>query len=476
MENETGNKSAIDSVINSFAGSFALRPKRDQSASWSSLPPELRNDILARILNGATNLSSCAAVCTEWQDFLENSTFSRLDISASDLDDFDKCMNARRRELISHICLAIRVPAYHHLTFSERASPNGSLVREGIWKLFSILSTWEPSKQGLTLELKAESPSDGFHLWYYDPLYENRLRFMAWALGRFVVTIADDGTELPFPQRLPTVNAVTSLDVSQQLHHRFSPKVLQLMLRKLPRVESIFYEPFYTEHRYKQLGYDMIHKSFIEQCLPQTLKRVTLFEHAHPSRHVPADYTRDVPYLGPRVEYDGPAVALAKRSISLEYLSVSVMVDARQFFDACELGWTWHNLQYLELTSPLLTDVETRDEVSDLLYNAGITALNMPQLHNMILWNGMREEAGAFIYCKKSKEDGLPSITWRGTWTPYLHRYVTVTWDVVAETFTRQRIRMDYEWIDGSGINDIMDARVALKLVDLVEPQPGADR
>jgi hypothetical protein len=45
-------------------------------------------------------------------------------------------------------------------------SSNASVVSGGIWKLFSILSTWKPAN-ALVLELNAHSPSDSEHcMWF----------------------------------------------------------------------------------------------------------------------------------------------------------------------------------------------------------------------------------------------------------------------------------------------------------------------
>jgi hypothetical protein len=159
------------------------------------------------------------------------------------------------------------------------------------------------------------------------------------------------------------------------------------------------------------------------------------------------------------------AQVVAYRSLSLERFSVCFMVDARQFFQACEPTWTWDDMQDLQLTSQLLTDAANRDEISDLLCRGGEVALNMPKLGSMTLWNGRKGEAGAFIYRKKSKEDGRPLVTWCGTWDPELQSHVIAAWNMVAAKFTRYNIRVEYDWISGDGIESTTDAMAALKLV-----------
>jgi hypothetical protein len=40
----------------------------------------------------------------------------------------------------------------------------------------------------------------------------------------------------------------------------------------------------------------------------------------------------------------------------------------------------------------------------------------MPKLQDLVLWNGKRGEACAFIYHKESQSRDKASLTWRGTW------------------------------------------------------------
>lgn len=108
--------------------------------------------------------------------------------------------------------------------------------------------------------------------------------------------------------------------------------------------------------------------------------------------------------------------ALALRSCSLEHLSVSYMLCARDFYEKCRRTYKWERLQSLALTSPSLTPTGDSGLINELLVTAGRVALRMPKLQDLVLWNGKRGEACAFIYHKESQSRDKASLTWRGTW------------------------------------------------------------
>ena len=53
----------------------------------------------------------------------------------------------------------------------------------------------------------------------------------------------------------------------------------------------------------------------------------------------------------------------------------------------------------------------------------------MPKLHTLILWNGGKAYAGAFIYRRVGDK---ASVTWRGTWHLDLSALVIKSWQLVA--------------------------------------------
>ena len=131
-----------------------------------------------------------------------------------------------------------------------------------------------------------------------------------------------------------------------------------------------------------------------------------------------------------RVVDPGIGAAFASRSRNLEQLSVSYIVNAEDFFAACLPTWAWPRLASLALTSQLLYHDPGRQVlIDDLLYAAGITALRMPSLRTMAIWNGREGNACAFIY---HTDQNYAHITWRSTWEMHLNPRVVEVWERVA--------------------------------------------
>ncbi|QPG94537.1 hypothetical protein C2857_006338 [Epichloe festucae Fl1] len=185
---------------------------------------------------------------------------------------------------------------------------------------------------------------------------------------------------------------------------------------------------------------DLLYKntSLLEYCLPKDLKRLTLFQDWN-AKHITA--LRKGAH-GPAgvltVPDDRIAMALAKRSLSLENLAAASLAEASTFFRVCSPHWIWENLRYLALTSDKLAyhdsqDEETASKMGEMLESAGRVALRMLQLREMVLWNAQEGQAGAFIYQLKH---GSSFVAWRGSWTYQIPAQVLSAWEEVSKTFT----------------------------------------
>jgi hypothetical protein len=139
--------------------------------------------------------------------------------------------------------------------------------------------------------------------------------------------------------------------------------------------------------------------------------------------------------------------AFASRSRNLEQLSVSYIVNAGDFFGACLPTWTWPRLASLALTSQLLYHDRGRQVlIDDLLYTAGITALRMPNLRTMAIWNGGEGNACAFIY---HTDQNYAHITWRSTWEMHLSPRVVEVWERVALESRSCPLRVTKQQVQG---------------------------
>lgn len=229
-----------------------------------------------------------APVCKEWQAIIEKKNFGLLKLRASDLNTFERKMRSiRLRGLVKHIWLNILLHKYDCSGCEVECSyhkSNDMTVKLAISKLFSILSTWEPTGKNLILEISAQSPSDSKH-WFKnlyfgaggedeDIVFEsgNQLQEAAakwhdpkhgWLNGQQVTAPSVsallrifDEMLFWFKNPLPKVHAVTTFVLRRQCRRRFCAEDLSRLLGRLPRLECIVYEPWRGWNRFDQKFYD----------------------------------------------------------------------------------------------------------------------------------------------------------------------------------------------------------------------------
>ncbi|KAK4150191.1 hypothetical protein C8A00DRAFT_46347 [Chaetomidium leptoderma] len=215
--------------------------------------------------------ASSASVCKEWQFFIEKRNFHQLRLQVSCLDGFERLI-IRQRELVQHIWLDIELQKYTCRRCQETESEswtrrNNSMIRNGVWKLFRILSTWKPGN-GLALELHAHSPSDSDH-WFKNhyfasddegnedetSIHETDRNWHdprhGWIHGQQVtapppsaILALFESIDLRFQEELPQVDRVTCLIIRRQLRRWIDPNSLLLILDKLSCLEQLTYEPW----------------------------------------------------------------------------------------------------------------------------------------------------------------------------------------------------------------------------------------
>lgn len=181
----------------------------------------------------------------------------------------------------------------------------------------------------------------------------------------------------------------------------------------------------------------------ITQRLPTSVKTVIIFEDFNENYLELFQLSRGRnSNLNPdRVRITTPAVgaAFATKSRQLKYLSVAFLADAYHFFDACQPHWRWHQLHSLTLTSRIMSKTNPL-QINKLLTAAAQSALNMPKLETMTLWNGAKGEACAFTWCR---QDAL--ISWRGTWDLKLEPSALNAWKTVAHKYARHEFTVNRE-------------------------------
>jgi hypothetical protein len=359
--------------------------------------------------------------------------------------------------------------------------------------LFSTLSAWEPNGN-LPLDISVHSPSDSEHWFKYltfepdlpsDECERGRCAEQSmlvkvdddqhdWSAGRrdsVLTSVAidkvfdeimgedhfdDDEDENHWWQRLPLVPAVTCVLLRQQNRRRWKPTALAQMFARLPRLQEIHYEPWREWDDSLQRStdqcecccvsssfsamyvfvafllpltiFDVAFRSLFESLASNQLRRLVLFENFNEEYTLTFRAWACDPI---RIPTSDVSRAVANASLELEHLSASFVVDASYFFHAREPSWKWPNLTSLALTSRLLAPDESPIEIDNMLRTAAATAMKMPNLETMEIWNGQVGLAMLFRY--QQAGGGRPAvITWRGTWEFALRSPVIQAWEAVA--------------------------------------------
>ncbi|PKK55139.1 hypothetical protein CI102_159 [Trichoderma harzianum] len=454
---------------------------------WDYLPAEIRIMILEKLASQKyPGWASLASVCREWQCVLEKLNFHKISLQVSCLDDF-ALLSPQTRKLVHHIYFRVELPRYSYrccCKHRSRLTDVSPIVTDAISKLFSILSSWEPAGN-LALELNAYSPSDCEHWFKNIHLSSDNVDHEGDAtptagtgtLGSDPQHGWFDGQPFQPPQRhaiqrlfkpinlklrvsSPKVEAVTRLIIRRQLRRCIDVKSFACMFRKLNHLEQISYEPWKPWD-----GWRISENQ-------DTVNTLVIFEDSYrfynrfPPRW-PSWLQSFLQSTDPGEEIDAGFVS---KSLQLQHLSISFMVNAEAFFQKCQSDWTWPRLQSLALTSKLLRhEAEHRDPITNLLLRAGVLAQQMPMIHTFVLWNCEKAHACAFIY---RVERGTASITWRGTWKLKLRSRVVKAWQVVASKRRMHRSELQVKQDDiKAAINCPGDAIYHLKLpCQVIEP------
>ncbi|RSM05975.1 hypothetical protein CDV31_009308 [Fusarium ambrosium] len=232
--------------------------------SWDSLPMELRFMIFDYLAaSGPGHLSTCAAVCKKWQEIIEPRMFRQLKLRSTRIEGLGTMITDRTRPLVQYIWLHVELPQYTCLICNRRESQsawirNNRLIRGALLKLFAVLSTWDSTAGGLTLELSVNSPSDTQHYFKNYCFGDGRHEARNWggsdhgwnngtrtrsprssAIGRLFEPI-----DLISRQRMLRVDAVTRLVIRRHLRRRLPGSSLRTLLDKLPRLECLLFEPW----------------------------------------------------------------------------------------------------------------------------------------------------------------------------------------------------------------------------------------
>lgn len=175
--------------------------------------------------------------------------------------------------------------------------------------------------------------------------------------------------------------------------------------------------------------------------------RLTVFEDAYRFYDFFPKRQARIPWYNLVDPSEGLSAVLASKSLGLQHLAISFIINAETLFQHCQSTWSWSNLQSVALTSQLLQDDGgKRKQIESLLCRAGVLVQKMVKLHTFVLWNGGKAHACTFIY----RIDGdRASITWRGTWHLELRPLVFKPWQLAASKLPFSGLQIKQECVRG---------------------------
>lgn len=159
---------------------------------------------------------------------------------------------------------------------------------------------------------------------------------------------------------------------------------------------------------------------------------------------------------------------MAKLSPSLERLTASFLVDAKDFFHACKPAFFWRDLVSLTLTSRLLEPNADPAKINAMLYAAGAAAQKMPRLRAMEIWNGRHQVVSILRY---RFDNYYPALTMKSSWDLRLEPRVLEAWQGVATSCCNRKLQVDEGRLAASDIGCHGDV-VEHPLLTQDEPHP----
>ncbi|KAL2760978.1 hypothetical protein ACRALDRAFT_205166 [Sodiomyces alcalophilus JCM 7366] len=353
--------------------------------------------------------------------------------------------NERRRTYVRE--LAVRGQVIH------KRIRNDDIFFNALTRLLGILSTWtRHDEAGVTLDLGACSPHQG------EVVFERfgfRLRHWPWRTD-----LARGGQrrrQIDFPK----VEVITNLRIRQN-SEILSPDILSsLMGQSLPNLRWFRHEKEMHEDPPPEMVFESEYVALLKNHLPRTLRHLSIFEDSADSAR-----RRTVP-TSTRL---GAAFGRLPLTCPIQTLCVSFIIDAFDFFyplAKLQITRTCRDLEYLALTSPLLSPHKDQDGVRDLLTAAGMAVLRrMPDLRFMELWNGARGYSCVFRYQSHWRRTEISLII---SWDVDL-RTVWATWDrLVEETRPQQPLHVTVTRVPRENVLGWEDVLDGLELVEDIE-------
>ncbi|KAK7912181.1 hypothetical protein PG985_014662 [Apiospora marii] len=420
-----------------------------------------------------------ASVSREWQGYFEEITFQALVLSPDRVNRLESLVSfcPRRLSVLRYIHLRIDLSEYDCRTCdkaetrSERTTNNQKFT-SSIVRLFDIMKHWPAIQgQGIRLELSAHSPSDYEHRFkrleyhrhnecYGHHAQPDRLQWLyeledmrhGWVPRKVDVQqivpraapigasmrVFGSGLSLEMDSLdLPSVPRVDTFAIRRQSRRAIKAiGGLNIILEALPNLIRFSYETWHGINRQNCLRRDRELKALMGCVLAhENLESVWIFKNfenqtSHNYNQKRGVMPRSDPSLGQ---------FLAESSRNIEFLRLSFVTDAMDFFQAFWLSqpalpppseMRWHKLVLLVMTCG---DLREDGRPETVIETAARAAMNMPKLTMMSIWNCGKGH-GAFMEYARCWEDRItPSLTIGSTWDHELSHESRTLWQQVAD-------------------------------------------
>ncbi|KAK1846601.1 hypothetical protein CCHR01_10764 [Colletotrichum chrysophilum] len=438
------------------------------------MSPTLPPDILLMIMEELEKqvsptrkrlVGNWAAVSKHWHKFFEPILWHTLSIrpfvSRSNFDGFSENVSGHRRKLVHKILLHVDLNIYPHGDRSVAESgytkfENNSKFSAALHALFHHLSTWvvEPPRPTITLELSASSPRDD--LYHSPPRYHGRLRNLQphgyspygakiRLLGNLLNTDWLSFCDDPYFE-LPKVNVIAELFVTQRLYRSLSEKALSDILKGLPCLSHINYEPWLAIPLRFQTEREEANTNLFRN-LGANVRAVTLWEAQSWELHGVICYSKMM-WLWPPTN-DKLAKQAARASFTLRHLAISHAIDATEFFigfvEKASQTQSKPLLQHVALTCRIPYGNVDLTQIYDMLKVAAHAASYMGMLQILEIWSPGRGQ-GFFFRCEVAKY--AIKITVAATFRISEIEEVLEAWQLALRWYTRRKIQYVLKTID----------------------------
>ncbi|KAL7918501.1 hypothetical protein ACQKWADRAFT_323717 [Trichoderma austrokoningii] len=431
--------------------------------SWDSLPVEVRQQILSRVLlpsagkrcNGP-KVARFATVCREWQEIVETYTFRRLVLNPSSLSELAAIVgrNDSRLGHIRKIWLQVKLARYY----------NNMIFTTCIRSLLETLKLWDPARHGVwgtTLTLSISSPSDTEHRLNrfemkdnYPFLYAEDLDLKPSIFDLHKMNAVDplnihfhgDGLPSLYNEHIKSIQGTPlRLQAQRNGRGRFVNQHKATRLPAVPMIKGLVIRRQFRREIHVGSLSQLLGQSFQLQLLPSlptTLRQLSLSQWEIPKNEL-LDYIYDE--SGCQISLHAEEYLpreMAKLSKRLEYFCPPWQMDTAAFLQfmikpgkPCNMDERKSSLKRVVLRCPLPNlEHSGRDFVQLVILAAKAALYSLPQLEVMELWGTCvdGEEGSAYIF-RYMYEIGRASIVWRSLGdTMFARTRVLAQWGEVA--------------------------------------------